>query len=171
MFIVRAPNPILRVQAKPVKKITPGHLQTIKQMVKLTKTFNDPEGVGLASNQIGGDSRFFIAKNLKTFNAFFNPEILTTGKATKVYLEGCLSIPNYYGEVKRYLTIKVSYQDETGKIIKKSLKGIAAWIFQHEMDHLNGILFPDKVMEQKGKMYKVVGKDKTGTDIFEEVTL
>ena len=87
------------------------------------------------------------------------------------YIEGCLSIPDYYGEVKRHILIKVSFQDESGKKVTKSLKGISAWIFQHEMDHLDGKLFPDRVLQQKGKFYKCVGKDKTGTDIFEEISL
>ena len=76
-----------------------------------------------------------------------------------------------WGEVKRSTNIKVSYQDSGGKSITVPLKGIPAWIFQHEIDHLNGILFSDRVLEQKGKFYKFTGKDKTGTDIFEEITL
>ena len=100
-----------------------------------------------------------------------NPKIFSSGKRQKPYFEGCLSIPDIYGEVKRYTNIKVSFMDETGKPQIQNLTGVLAWIFQHEMDHLNGVLFPDKVLEQKGKFYKWTGKDKTGTDIFEEVTL
>lgn len=171
MQVVQAPSPILRETLKPVKKINPGHLSTLKEMVKLTKTFKDPEGVGLAANQVGLHERFFIAKDGEIFIPVFNPEILFKYKKTKIYLEGCLSIPNYYGEVKRHLSIKVTYQDETGKKFTKILKGVLAWIFQHEIDHLNGHLFPERVMEQKGKFYKVTGKDEAGTDIFEEVTI
>ena len=61
--------------------------------------------------------------------------------------------------------------DETGKLQTKALKGILAWIFQHEIDHINGIIFQDRVLEQKGKFYKFTGKDKTGTDTFEEMTI
>lgn len=172
MQVIQAPDQKLRVQTKPVKKISPVLLQTLQEMIKLTKTFTDPEGVGLAATQIGQETQFFVAKTEDgQFMKIFNPRILSTGKRTKVYLEGCLSIPNYYGEVRRFTNIKVKYLDETGKEISTSLKGVLAWIFQHEIDHLNGILFPDKVLEQKGKFYKVIGKDKNGTDIFEEVAI
>ncbi|MBI2086387.1 peptide deformylase [Candidatus Daviesbacteria bacterium] len=171
MEVVKAPDPRLRVKTKPVKKINSGLIQIIKDMVKLTKTFTDPQGVGLASTQVGLDGTFFVAKKGTKFIPVMNPKILSTGKRTKKYFEGCLSIPNMWGEVKRFLQIRVSYQDLTGKTITKPLTGILAWIFQHEIDHLNGMLFSDRVLEQKGKFYKFTGKDKTGTDTFEEVTI
>lgn len=171
MNIVKAPDPKLRVQTKPVKKINSHLHQTLKEMVKLTKTFNDPEGVGLASTQVGLNESFFVAKNNTKFMSVINPKIISSGKRTKKYFEGCLSTPNIWGEVKRFTNIKVSYQDTDGKNITVTLKGILAWIFQHEMDHLNGILFQDRVLEQKGKFYKFTGKDKTGTDTFEEITI
>jgi len=176
MQVLRAPNQALRAATKPIKKITPGLLQTLREMVKLTKTFKDPEGVGLASTQVGLDGKFFVAKKtgsseVNDFNIVINPEITWTSKRAKVYFEGCLSIPSYWGEVERYLMIKVKYMDSSGQIIQKTLKGLDAHIFQHEVDHLNGILFIDKVIQQKGKFYKVTGKDKTGADIFEEVGL
>lgn len=171
MEVVKAPDSRLRIKTKPVKKINQGLIQITKDMVKLTKTFTDPQGVGLASTQVGLDGSFFVAKNGEKFMTVFNPKILSTGRRRKKYFEGCLSVPNMWGEVKRYLQIKVSYQDTTGKTITKSLKGVLAWIFQHEIDHLNGKLFSDRVLEQKGKFYKFTGKDKTGTDTFEEVTI
>lgn len=202
MQVIKAPDPRLKVKTKPVKKITPALLQTTKEMIKLTKTFTDPQGVGMASTQVGLDEQFFVAlvqkkskKTAKTpqppaspaergqrpakrgepaadqFMTVFNPKITWTSKGVKKYFEGCLSVPNYWGEVERHLTIKVSYQDETGKNINTTLKGVLAWIFQHEVDHLNGILFSERVLQQKGKFYKFTGKDKTGTDTFEEITI
>lgn len=188
MQVVIAPDSRLRIKTKPVKKINPALVQTLKQMIKLTKTFKEPEGVGLASTQIGLDESFFVARldesarpdarlakrakyGPKKFISVINPKILSTGKRTKKYFEGCLSTPNIWGEVKRHTLIKVSYQDQTGKIITQSLKGVLAWIFQHEIDHLHGILFQDRVLQQNGKFYKFTGKDKTGTDIFEEITI
>ena len=171
MQVVQAPNPTLRTVTRPVKKITPALLATLKEMVKLTKTFKDPEGVGLASTQIGLDGSFFIIKDKEKFINVINPKIISKSKATKTYLEGCLSIPKHWGIVERHLSIRVNYQDEKGKTLVKSLKGQLAWFFQHEMDHLEGILFVDHVLAQKGKLYKVAGKDKTGTDIFEEISL
>lgn len=171
MEVVKAPDPRLKVHTKPVKKITPGLSVTLKEMIKLTKTFTDPQGVGLASTQIGLDESFFIALNAKKFQSFINPKIISAGKRTKKYFEGCLSIPNMWGEVKRHTNIKVSYQTENGNIVSQVLRGVPAWIFQHEIDHLNGILFSERVLQQKGKFYKYTGKDKTGTDMFEEITI
>ena len=201
--VIHAPDERLRIKTKPVKKITPVLLQTLKEMVRLTQTFSDPEGVGLAATQVGLEESFFVArldssssarrarlhgsKQIppskpgqrkkrwqeygKEFMAVINPKIITTSKATKTYFEGCLSVPTIWGEVKRHISIKVSYLDITGQNFTKTLKGIPAWIFQHEVDHLNGILFTQRVLQQKGKFYKFTGKDKTGTDMFEEMTL
>ena len=171
MEIVYAPNQKLRVKTRPVKKITPALIHTLKEMVKLTKTFKDPEGVGLASTQVGLDEAFFVAKNKERFIMVLNPKILKSGKKTKKYFEGCLSTPSIWGEVKRNLTIKVSYLDHSGNLITKTLTGVPAWIFQHEIDHINGIIFQDRVLEQKGKFYKFIGKDHTGADMFEEITI
>lgn len=171
MQVIKAPDPRLRIKTKPVKKINPGLVQTIKEMIKLTKTFKEPEGVGLAAPQVGLEESFFVMKNGQKFATVINPKILKTGKRTKAYFEGCLSTPNIWGEVKRHTQIKVSYQNSQGKVITQILKGIPAWIFQHEIDHLNCILFQDRVLQQKGKFYKFTGKDKTGTDTFEEMTI
>ncbi len=192
MQVVIAPDPRLRIQTKPVKKITPGVLQTLKDMIKLTKTFKDPEGVGLAATQVGLKERFFVArlhdsKKIppsdpgqrksrwagydKEFMVVINPKILSFSKNTKVYFEGCLSIPNIWGKVKRYVSVKVSYQNTEGNLITKTLTGLAAWVFQHEVDHLDGILFSEKVLAQKGQFYRFTGKDAAGTDMFDEITL
>lgn len=176
--VIQAPDPRLRVKTKAVKKISPGLIKTLNEMIKLTQTFTEPEGVGLASTQISLDEAFFVAKDIPTdkkdnqhFISVINPKIISTGKVAKKYFEGCLSTPNIWGEVKRFVTIKVSYQNEQGKQVISSLTGVLAWIFQHEIDHLNGILFQDRVLEQQGKFYKFMGKDQAGTDIFEEITL
>jgi len=171
MEVVKAPDQKLRIKTKPVKKVTSAILNTLKQMVKLTKTFKDPEGVGLAATQVGLEDRFFVAKNGEKFVSVINPKIISTSKRTKTYFEGCLSTPNIWGEVKRHTGIKVSYLDPSGKTVTQPLKGVLAWIFQHEIDHLDGILFQDRVLEQKGTFYKFTGKDKTGTDMFEEITI
>lgn len=172
MQVVYAPDPKLRIQTKPVKKISPALLQTLKEMVKLTKTFKDPEGVGLASTQVGLDGAFFVAKKEdEGFLMIINPEILSFGKRTKTYFEGCLSTPNLWGEVKRHLQIKVKYQDESGQTHTETFKGLMAHIFQHEIDHINGIIFQDKVLQQEGRFYKFSGKDKAGQDTFEEINL
>lgn len=170
--VVQAPDQKLRVKTKLVKKITTEHQKIIKEMIKTTLTFVDPEGVGLASTQIGKDEQYFVLKRPdKTFIAVFNPKILAYSKRKKLYFEGCLSIPNFFGEIERPVGVTVSYTDENGKEVKDKLTGIEAWIFQHEYDHLRGKLFMDHVMEQKAKLFKVAGKDRTGADIFEQVAL
>lgn len=176
MQVIKAPDLRLKVKCKAVKKINNGLLKTLDQMVKLTKTFKDPEGVGLAANQVGLEESFFVAKDTasKDEHAFLkviNPKLLSTSKKVKKYFEGCLSVPGTWGEVNRHLSIKVSYQNDKGQYITKSLTGVQAWIFQHEIDHLNGVLFSERVLEQKGKFYKFTGKDQTDTDTFEEIVL
>ncbi len=171
MNIIKAPDQRLRVKTKSVKKITPELLKVTAQMIKLTKTFVDPEGVGLASTQIGEIEQFFVFKSLDDFKAIFNPKIISYGKKLKKFFEGCLSIPDYYGEIKRPTIVEVSYLDKNGKVVRQKLKGVEAWIFQHEIDHLSGKLFMDLVLEQKSRLFKVVGKDRAGAEIFEEVKL
>ncbi len=170
--LVTAPDNRLRVKTKFVKNISPELKNLFADMVKLTKTFVDPEGVGLASTQVGRDGQFFVAKiDDGTFKEFINPKILKTSKKTKARFEGCLSIPNYYGEVQRHIWIKVSYTDILGVLHEERLTGLLAWVFQHEVDHLQGKLFMDHILENKSKLYKVVGKDAAGSDVFEQVSL
>lgn len=174
--IIIAPNEALRVKTNPVKKINPDLLRTSSEMINITKSFIDPEGVGLASTQIGRTEQFFIAKlenkeKGTKFVKIFNPEVLWYSKSKKVSLEGCLSIPNYYGEISRPSAVKVKYLNELGEEIQETLKGANAVIFQHEFDHLHGRLFIDLVMLQKSRIFKVAGKDQNGDDIFEEVSL
>lgn len=172
MEVVIAPNQKLRVKTKPVKKITPALQTTFKEMVALTKTFVDPEGVGLASTQIGEDGQYFIAKmDDNTFKMFINPKIVKVSKKVKTYLEGCLSIPKYWGETHRFFWVDAVYTNLEGQEEKTRLKGFEAWVYQHEVDHLNGKLFVDKVLEDKTRLYKVVGKDRAGAEVFEEVPL
>jgi peptide deformylase len=172
MKVVIAPDSRLRVQTKPVKKITPGLLATIKEMVKLTKTFVDPEGVGLASTQVGENEQYFVSKGEDgAFKTYFNPKILSYSKKTKKFIEGCLSIPNYWGEIERPIAITVSYMNEGGQTVKERLTDFEAHVFQHEVDHLHGKLFMDIVLEQKARLFKVVGRDRAGAEVIEEVAL
>lgn len=171
MEILRAPNPKLRVKTKPVKKITPELLNTAREMIKLTESFQDPEGVGLSSTQIGREESLFVVKLDNKFIIVFNAKVTAQSKKQKLFFEGCLSIPDYYGEIKRPISVTVSYQDEAGQQITRKLNGAKSWIFQHEVDHINGRLFMDLVLEQKSRVFKAVGKDQAGDEIFEEVKL
>lgn len=87
-----------------------------------------------------------------------------------IKLEGCLSLPNIWGEVERSNEVEVSYMDEKGKEYTRLFKGFLATIIQHEFDHLQGNLFPKRVLEQKGKLYKS-HKNNKGEDEFEEIEI
>jgi peptide deformylase len=101
-------------------------------------------GIGLSANQIGMDMRLFIAKADGKQYSIFNPVITKFSKETTVMEEGCLSVPETYGEVERPEKITLEGFDASGKKIKIKAWGLLARIFQHETDHLNGVLFIDK---------------------------
>src|SRR5258708_2598402 len=165
--IVDVQNPILRQKAKEVKSIDKKILALISEMQETLIAQKDPEGVGLAAPQIGRSLRIFVVdyKNLK--RVIINPEVLeiTEAKKGKEILEGCLSLPHYYGPIKRADKIKISYISENGEKQVEEFSGFNAQIIQHEIDHLNGILFVDKILEQKAPLYKFSG------DEWEEVDL
>ena len=107
------------------------------------------KGVGLSANQIGLDFKFFVVglsdKNSATkFFYVFNPRIEKVSKEKIILVEGCLSVPDIFGEVERPEKVIISSHDKNGRKIKIEAKGLLARIFQHEIDHLNGVLFIDK---------------------------
>lgn len=180
MQIVQAPSDVLARIALPVKKIDKELLALIEAMKKTLESAKDPEGVGLAAPQVGKSIQLFIAKPSpkSKISVFINPTISLNQEQIipkddsddSVQLEGCLSLKDIWGEVKRSSQVSVSYMDEEGKHHKKTIKGFLAIIIQHEYDHIQGILFPRRVLEQKGKLYKS-SKNKKGEDIFEEITI
>ncbi len=105
------------------------------------------KGLGLAANQIGLNMRVFVARINNKFYAIFNPIILKSSVETSVEDEGCLSIPKTYGAVERNEKVSLSAYDKNNKSIKIKAIGVLARVFQHEVDHLNGILFIDKAKE------------------------
>jgi peptide deformylase len=177
--IVTAPNPVLSSKASSVAKVDSIILKLIKEMEEALDAATDPIGVGLAAPQVGKSLAIFVIKPSPKakLQAFINPKITkiesqTVGKVkgkTKK-LEGCLSLRNIWGEVERAKTIWLDYLDETGKPHHKKFSGFIATIIQHEVDHLNGILFPKRVLEQKGTLYESK-KNSKGEDIFEELTI
>jgi peptide deformylase len=171
--IVTAPNPVLRQMAKPVDKIDKKVLSVIADMRSALISARNPEGVGLAAPQIGVPLRIFFARpDLKKQPLLFiNPEILKYSQRLQtpdtkhgVY-EGCLSVPHHYSPIQRSMSVTVSYQ--TVEMINKTdiFTGFLAHIVQHEVDHLNGILFIDHVLTQKSKLYHIQGKE------WEEISL
>ncbi len=166
--IIQSGNQILRNVSKPVTKIDKKILKLVQDLQDTLAVQKDPEGVGLAAPQIGVNLRVFAVdfKNLKRI--VINPEIVTLSEGKKVntvkkskseILEGCLSLPHYYGPLKRESLVKLKYLDETGKEILEEFKNFNAQIILHEIDHLNGFLFIDRLLEQKKKLYKLDTND------------
>lgn len=148
--IIQLGEAVLRKKAKeaPVEKIKSKEIQDlIKDMIEILK--GEEIGVGLAAPQIGVDKRIFILKDVKKnkYFVFINPKILNLSKEARSMPEGCLSVRDYWGKVKRAGKVSVEARDETGEKFEKNFSGLSAQIVQHEIDHLNGILFVDKAKE------------------------
>lgn len=165
--IVHIPNQVLFTPTKPVKKIDQKIKKLVAEMEEALIAHKDPEGVGLAAPQVGFDLSLFIIKPKKTepTEVFINPKILQTTpyslqpknqKSKKIKLEGCLSVPHIWSAIKRSDSVLVEYQDLSGDWKKEWFSGFKAQIIQHEMDHLQGILFTQRALEQKQKMYQEI---------------
>ncbi len=181
--IVKAPSEVLSSNAKPVTNIDKNILSFIEDMKQTLLNTHDPEGVGLAAPQVDKALQIFLAKpTVKSpFLVFINPKIITESETMQelkrpkktnapAKLEGCLSLVNIWGTVRRHTTVTVSFLDEQGKPHTKKFSGFLATIIQHEVDHLNGILFPKRVLEQAGKLYKS-HKNEKNEDEFDEITI
>jgi len=186
--ILNAPNPILSQKSASVKKIDKNLIVFINGMKEALEKAQDPIGVGLAAPQVGKNIRIFIARPTEKSKiyVFINPYIKdkknlasqgdalrgkSGSKQKRVRkLEGCLSLKDIWGDVVRSPEVTLEYFDEKGKKHTKTFNGFLATIIQHEMDHLEGILFPKRVLEQKGTLYKSE-KDEKGQDIFEEIKI
>ena len=181
--IVQAPQIVLSQKATSVSKVDSTITDLLKEMEDTLNNASDPEGVGLAAPQVGKSLRIFIIKQsprspLLTFinpvieNSFEKEKIKNTksNKKDGVQLEGCLSLKDIWGVVRREHGVVISYQDETGLKHKKTFEGFIATIIQHEVDHLNGILFPVRVIEQGNRLYRSKVNTKGETE-FEEIEL
>jgi len=166
--IVAYGDPVLRKMGKQIPKDYPNLIELIANM---RETMKNAQGVGLAAPQIGKDIRLFMidaspfSENeeldeeernfLKNFNKIFiNAEIIEEEGDEWAFNEGCLSIPNINEDVFRNETIHIEYVDENFEKQKESLNGVAARIFQHEYDHIEGILFTDKLSTLKKRLLK-----------------
>ena len=151
--IVKIPNPILRQIAKPVDEITDGVRQLLDHMVA---TMYDAPGIGLAAPQINISQRLVVIDcgkdNAPELYKMINPEIITLSEEQAVQEEGCLSIPDQTAEVKRPAEVSIRYLDETGNTKTLTADGLLATCIQHEIDHLNGVLFIDHISRLKRDM-------------------
>jgi len=140
---------VLREISKPIEKITPEIVNLVKDM---TETMYTASGVGLAAPQVGVAKRIIIIDDEeKGAIALINPEIIEK-EGEMISEEGCLSLPELYAQVKRFAKIKVEGLDLNGEKIAIEAKDLLARVIQHEIDHLNGILFIDKIGKTKRKL-------------------
>jgi len=140
--IISSENPILRQKAKKVHRFDPSLQKLVDDMFE---TMHDANGVGLAAPQIAKSIRVFVAEYEDRKVALFNPEIVKA-EGEALGTEGCLSIPGYAGDnIRRALKVVVKGQDVRGKSIRINAEGWFARILQHEIDHLNGVLFIDRL--------------------------
>jgi peptide deformylase len=151
--IVTVPDPVLRRKARPVSKFDKDLRTLIDDMVE---TMREAPGVGLAAPQIGLSERLLVIEYYereedeeneeapKKVWAVINPEIVKASEEMVMGVEGCLSIPGLLGEVERHAEVQIKALNRHGRPMKVKAKGWLARIFQHEIDHLNGVLFTDR---------------------------
>jgi peptide deformylase len=169
--IIEAPDARLRVISTPVAQVTDAHRALIADMFE---TMYDAPGIGLAAIQVGVAERILVidllrpedpdapepeseedAKKVKWVRdpkVFINPEITWESDDFAVYNEGCLSVPEMYADVDRPAVIRATWLDETGAAHDQQIDGLLATCLQHEMDHLNGVLFIDHLSKLKRDM-------------------
>jgi|SRR3989338_6517621 len=141
-----------KTQSVEIAKFQKGELQKLIKQMRLT--MKKANGIGLSANQIGLSHKIFVAeipdeKNQPKFYAVLNPIIVKFSSEKDTMEEGCLSVPETYGSVERPYKITLEGEDTQGKKIKIKAWGLLARVFQHEMDHLGGILFIDKAKDIK----------------------
>ncbi len=149
--IIILPDKQLRLISKPVEKITPEIRTLVDDMFQ---TMYDAPGIGLAAIQVAVPLRLITMdlskrEGEKEPRVFINPEILASSDEMSVYEEGCLSIPEYYEEVERPARVRVRFMDLEGVMREEDAEGLYATCIQHEIDHLNGVLFVDYLSKLK----------------------
>lgn len=150
--IITAPDPRLKQKSAPVEgRVTDAHRALMDDMLE---TMYAAPGIGLAAIQVGQPVRIIVidlAKDEapKAPRFFVNPEILWKSEETAPYEEGCLSVPDIYDEVERPARVKLRYLDYHGRPVEEDAEGVFAVCIQHEMDHLEGVLFIDHLSRLK----------------------
>ena len=164
--LVILPDPVLRLVSRPVERVD-GHLRRLAD--DMLETMYDAPGIGLAAIQVGEPLRMLVIDLSRDDEpaapqVFINPEIVEKGDAASVYEEGCLSIPDYYAEVERPAIVRVRHLDRDGKAQEVVAEGLLATCLQHEIDHLDGVLFIDHISKLKRDMvvkkFRKLAKDR-----------
>mgnify|MGYP001614474977 CR=1 FL=1 len=156
--ILKYPDPLLKTKAKPVTKVDD---ETKKLIGDMIETMYAARGIGLAATQVGMNKRVAVLdvpdcedyQKGKNLLAIINPEIVSYEGEIK-YEEGCLSIPGFTAEVKRFSSVVVTALDKDGNALEIDAEGLLAIALQHEIDHLNGMLFIDRLSKLKREMIK-----------------
>lgn len=152
--IITAPDPVLETVSTPVEAVT----DTVRQQLDdMLETMYAAPGIGLAAIQVGIPKRMLVIDVAREGEEkqplhIINPEIVWVSDDDQLYEEGCLSLPEQYAEVERPAEIKVSYLDRNGERQELHADGLLAVCLQHEMDHLDGILFVDHISALKRNM-------------------
>ncbi len=165
--IVHIPNPVLTTPAQPVTVFDNKLKKLLKDMEEALEACVDPQGVGLAAPQVGISQRIFLMKPTQDAEckAYINPKILKIEQLPETPvekkkrkqsppLEGCLSIPRIWAPVSRKNKITLQYQTADGSTVTEIFVGFESIIVQHEVDHLEGILFTRRAVEQDSQMYE-----------------
>jgi len=135
-------DPVLKERAREVSEITP----EIKELIfNMKETLRQAQGVGLAAPQVGVSKRVIVVETEKGAVGFVNPEIIAKGKQKEAQEEGCLCLPGLFLKIKRTKEVEVEALDINGNKVEITTEGLLARIFQHEIDHLDGILITDRI--------------------------
>ncbi len=147
--ILNYPDPRLRTIAKPVKEVTAEIKTLIADMIE---TMYDAQGIGLAASQVDRHIQLIVMDLSEDKNAprvFINPKVTPLVEEKQPYEEGCLSVPDVYDKVERPTKVRIEALDENGDKIDEEVEGLLAVCIQHEMDHLNGVIFVDYLSRLK----------------------
>lgn len=147
--ILSYPDPRLRTIAAPIKQVD----NKIKTLIdNMIETMYDAEGIGLAATQVDQHLQLIVmdlSENKDTPMVFINPKVTPLVEEKQPYEEGCLSVPEVYDKVERPNKVRIEALDRNGKNIDKEAEGLLAVCIQHEMDHLNGVIFVDYLSHLK----------------------
>jgi len=152
--IVLAPDPVLKAKAKPIDQVDDSIRSLMDDMLE---TMYAAPGIGLAANQIGVLKRVLVLDVAREGESpepmgMANPEIVWQSDELSTYNEGCLSLPEQYADITRPAAVRVRYLDRDGKSQELAAEGLLATCVQHEIDHLNGVLFVDHLSPLKRNM-------------------
>lgn len=151
--ILHVPDPRLKITAQPVEKVDASIARLMDDMLE---TMYVKQGVGLAATQVGVNQRVIVVDGSETDKSeplkLANPELLWRSQESKDVSEGCLSVPEQYAEVNRFTRVKFRYLDEHNQTVEREAGGLLAHVIQHEIDHLNGVLFLEHLSALKRQM-------------------